>query len=272
MVRPERTKPPHTLFYREDAKYARSLITFGEMAVVAIDEGKKMRSKLDNRGKTCMFVGYADDHTKDVYRFLNIHTKRIILSRDVRWLNVMWKRYKKKSIYARSRVELFLDEEESSLEDDKSFGELSIKEIMEASDDDGNNTETQKKLGIDINMIGAREEILGRARSETKELSSPTNESMERADFTLEEWIQETCLIPAVTSGPNEPKTFQEAWYSPVKEERNNWQMAIRKANKSSSEREVWRNVDRKNIPNNRRLIGNKWVFKIKEMEHTEQG
>ena len=166
-----------------------------------------------------MFVGYADDHTKDVYRFLNIHTKRIILSRDVRWLNVMWKRYKKKSIYARSRVELFLDEEESSLEDDKSFGELSIKEIMEASDDDGNNTETQKKLGIDINMIGAREETLGRTRSETKSLSCPTNESMERADFTLEEWIQETSLISAVTSGPNEPKTFQEAWHSTVEEE-----------------------------------------------------
>ena len=109
MVRPERTKPPHTLFYGEDAKYARSLRTFGEMAVVSIHEGKKMRSKLDNRGKTCMFVGYADNHTKDVYRFLNIHTKRIILSRDVRWLNVMWKQYKKKSIYARSRVELFLD-------------------------------------------------------------------------------------------------------------------------------------------------------------------
>ena len=29
-------------------------------------------------------------------------------------------------------------------------------------------------------------------------------------------------------------------------------------------ERGVWRKVDRKNIPNNRRLIGKKWVFKIK--------
>ena len=32
------------------------LRSFGEMAVVAIPEGKKMRSMLDNRGKTCMFV------------------------------------------------------------------------------------------------------------------------------------------------------------------------------------------------------------------------
>ena len=29
-------------------------------------------------------------------------------------------------------------------------------------------------------------------------------------------------------------------------------------------ERGVWRKTDRKRIPSNRRLIGNKWVFKIK--------
>ena len=40
MVRPERTKPPHTLFYGEDANYSTSLRTFGEMAVIAIHEGK----------------------------------------------------------------------------------------------------------------------------------------------------------------------------------------------------------------------------------------
>ena len=49
MVRPERTKPPHTLFHGEDAKYTRSLRTFGEMVVIAIHEGKKMRSKLYDR-------------------------------------------------------------------------------------------------------------------------------------------------------------------------------------------------------------------------------
>ena len=108
-----------------------------------------------------MFVGYANDHFRDVYRFLNIHTKKIIMSRDVRWLNIIWKQYKKKSNYARRQVELFLDEEERSLEDERSFGEISIEEEEEPKSD-GNNTETQKKLGIDINMIGAREETLGK--------------------------------------------------------------------------------------------------------------
>ena len=41
MVGPERTKPPHTLFYGKDAKYMRCLRPFGEIAVIAIDEGKK---------------------------------------------------------------------------------------------------------------------------------------------------------------------------------------------------------------------------------------
>ena len=44
-------------------------------------------------------------------------------------------------------------------------------------------------------MIGTREETLGKTRSQTKEMSSPRNESMERADLTMEDWIQETCLI-----------------------------------------------------------------------------
>ena len=94
-------------------------------------------------------------------------------------------------------------------------------------------------------------------------MSSPRNESMERADLTMEDKIQETCLISAVTSGPTEPKTFQEAWNYPIEKERNNWRTAIRKGIRSMNERGVWRKTDRKKIPSNRSLIGNKWVFKI---------
>ena len=87
---------------------------------------------------------------------------------------------------------------------------------------------------------------------------------MERADLTMEDWIQETCLISAVTSGPTESKTFQEAWHYTIENESNSWRAVIRKEIKSVIERGVWRKTDRKKIHNNRRLIGNKWVFKIK--------
>ena len=157
-----------------------------------------------------MFVGYADDHAGEVYRFLNVKTKKIILSRDTRWQNLMWKHYKRKHNYSRRQVELFLDEEESlSLE-----GNEPVENRIEG---DGNNTPTQRRLGLDIGIIGAREEALGSTRSQTQEMSSPRNESMERADLTMEDWIQENCLIFAVTSGPIEPKTFQEAWHYQLK-------------------------------------------------------
>ena len=76
MVRKERTKPPYTLFYNDEPKYKKYLRSFGEMAVIAISDGKKMRSKLDTRGRTGIFVGYADDHAGNVYRFINIQTKK----------------------------------------------------------------------------------------------------------------------------------------------------------------------------------------------------
>ena len=59
-------------------------------------------------------------------------------------------------------------------------------------------------------MIGAREQEQGRIRSQTKDLMSPRNESMETAELTMEEWIHETCLISAVTSGPTNPKHFKK--------------------------------------------------------------
>ena len=58
-------------------------------------------------------------------------------------------------------------------------------------------------------MIGAREETLGRSRSQTQEMSSPRNESMEKADLTMEDWIQETCLISAVDTIPTK---MDENW------------------------------------------------------------
>ena len=266
IVRKDRTKPPYTLFYNDEPKYMKFMRSFGEMAVIAISDAKKMRSKLDTKGRTGIFVGYADDHAGNVYRFINIQMKKTILSRDTQWFNSFWKEYKKRRDDSKKLVDEFYshDEDDQSQEESESE-EPKENEIEETKDSgDGNNTEEQKKLGIDIQMIGARKEELGRTRSQTKEVMSPRNKSMERAELTMEDWIHETCLISAVTSGPTEPKTFQEAWHSPVEEERNNWQIAIRKKIKSMINRGVLRKIDKVKIPTNRSLIGNKWVFKIK--------
>ena len=77
------------------------------MAVIAISDGKKMRSKLDMRGKTGIFVGYADDHAGNIYRFINIQTKKIILGIDIQWLNSFLKEYKKRKGDSKNLIEEF---------------------------------------------------------------------------------------------------------------------------------------------------------------------
>ena len=187
MVRKERTKPPFTLFYNDEPKYMKFLRSFGEMiSRISISDGKKMRSKLYTRGRTGIFVGYADDHAGNVYRFINIQTKQIILSRDIQWLNSFWKEYKKRRDDSKKLVDEFYSHEEDDLTQDESETEEPRENEIETKDSgDGNNTEEQKKLGIDIQMIGAREEELGRTRSQTQEMKSPRNESMERAELTM---------------------------------------------------------------------------------------
>ena len=124
---------------------------------------------MDTRGRTGIFVGYADDHAGNVYRFINIQMKKIILSRDIQWLNSFWKQYKKRKDDSKKLVDEFYSYDE----DDHTQEESETEEIKNSNDgnnteSDGNNTEEQKKLGIDIEMIRARKEELGRTRSQTK--------------------------------------------------------------------------------------------------------
>ena len=136
---------------------------------------------MDIRGKTGIFVGYADDHAGNIYRLINIQTKKIILSRDIQWLNSFWKECKKRKVDSKSLIDAFYSHDE----DDQTQEESETEEMKETETEetknscDGNNTEEQKKLGIDIEMIGARKEELGRTRSQTKEMMSPRNKSME---------------------------------------------------------------------------------------------
>ena len=74
--------------------------------------------------------------------------------------------------------EFYSHEEDDQTQDESETDEPRENEIETKDSGDGNNTEEQKKLGIDIQMIGAREEELGRTSSQTQEMMSPRNESM----------------------------------------------------------------------------------------------
>ena len=80
LVHEQNSAPHYTMFYGQDSKYAMHLCTFGEICVTADTSNKVGRTKIDTRGRMCMFLGYSTQDTGDVYRFLHMKTNHIIYS------------------------------------------------------------------------------------------------------------------------------------------------------------------------------------------------
>ena len=64
-------KTPRFNLFNDHLLRIKHLRTFGGMSVVASHDRKKTRTKIEERGRTEMFVGYADDHARDVCRFIH---------------------------------------------------------------------------------------------------------------------------------------------------------------------------------------------------------
>ena len=77
---------PHKKFFNDDPEYEKYLRTFGELGVVTSNPGGTIKSKLEDRGITSMFLGYAANHAGNVYRMLNLKTNKVLITRDVKWL------------------------------------------------------------------------------------------------------------------------------------------------------------------------------------------
>ena len=65
-------------------------------------------------------------------------------------------------------------------------------------------------------------------------------------------------------SDPDEPQSFQEAWWDPDLGTREKWQEAICLEFKKMLDMGLWRHVKRKDHPNDHRLVGCRWVFNVK--------
>ena len=53
------------------------------MAIVKV---LNLTNKLSDKGMKAIFVGYAEKHAGNVYRFINPSTNRIVLSHDIKWV------------------------------------------------------------------------------------------------------------------------------------------------------------------------------------------
>jgi hypothetical protein len=154
-------------------KFFEIIKNFGEVCVRTVRKGHQ--EKLENKGDLCLMIGYPKDHYHDTFRLFNIDTRKVVESRDVRWLNKMF-----------------------------------------------------REEGEETNLV-------------------------------------------AITSDPNEPKTFHQAWNHKDLTEKDGWRSAIQTELANMEKRNVWQIIDQSMMPKERKVIGCRWVFKKKGMGTTGQ-
>ena len=55
------------------------------MGIIMVHKQEGHKSKIEDRGKEAIFVGYSNTHAGDAFQFSDIATKQMKISRDVRW-------------------------------------------------------------------------------------------------------------------------------------------------------------------------------------------
>jgi hypothetical protein len=83
---------PYQLLYGNKPKLTKSLQTFGEIGVATTKND--IQGKLNNRGIPYMFMDYSINCAHNVYRMLKMDTKKVINSRDIVWMNQVYKGWK----------------------------------------------------------------------------------------------------------------------------------------------------------------------------------
>jgi len=294
----------HTAFYKQPFAHHRLLKTFGEMAVAkTIDPG----GKLDNRGRVCIFVGYAKNSAPGTYRLLHLSTKRIIVSCDLTWLGLLYGPYKRSidptfgqqaSDTSPAYSNPFLQSDEHSDEEEPTATTVSnpptnapnhtpqaqpstptapryhtrsqgAPPAHTPSDTPDNPTLVHELRRLQWPSPPSPDSSTGR-ESDTPVDPEPPDRQTGREQINLsvfddlfDEFVFLSKEAPDNNS-PVEPTTFRQAWDHDNPEHRDKWRAAIHKEFTDMTRRNVWRVIDRNSMPNGRRCVKHKWVFKIK--------
>ena len=201
LVHEQNSAPPYTMFYVQDAKYAKHSKTFGEICVTADTSNKVERMKLDSRGRMCTFLGYSTQHAGGVYRFLHMKTNHIIYTQDVQWLGKMWHEFY--SIPSNHSADAYVDPFDDYIEENGTGQEVE------------ENVQDEEQAPVEVDSCFEEDEpIAARTRSHCPEpIASRTRSQQdltEMASFAdvklgsnLNEWLNENVFVTSDMSDPS---------------------------------------------------------------------
>ena len=263
MLANESGESSHSLFYGGEPNYARHLRTFGEVAIIT--DNKTIKGKLADRGKPCLFLGYSSTHTGDTFKFLNLSTTKSVMSRDVIWLNKNYAEWKGLKGVNTSKVDESDDEDEDT---DVEPAEVMSNEEVNPRPNDASVFRAVRELrGLQYSADGGNPT----ANEELARLTDP-EAGREVANAILPDraysFIARETMLEAIEKAEVteylEPNSFDGAWNHTDVVQRDKWREAIKKEFGDMNRRKVWRKMKRRDLPDNRRCVKSKWVFKVK--------
>ena len=86
--------------------------------MVVIADQMKIMAKLLDRGKICMFLGYADGHAAGTYCIWNPETKKVIISCDVIFLRKSYGNWNQEQVSPRIIASMLEETDDNDLDID----------------------------------------------------------------------------------------------------------------------------------------------------------
>jgi transposase InsO family protein len=203
------------------------LRTFGCIAYAHIPS--ELRKKLDDRSEKCIFTGYSE--TSKAYRLYNPITKKLILSRDVQFLeNQFWN-----------------DSENQQVD--------SQNPLLPSSENTENSEQQVPQTSLPrLQVQGQPDNSQDNSTSSRESFSEPQNQrtrSLREIHQQLDDFEQHNLF--ALMSC--QPTSFKEAAKEP------HWVQAMNQEIDSIEKNKTWDLVD---LPTHKKSIGVKWVYKTK--------
>jgi hypothetical protein len=201
IVTKDKLTAPYVRFFGKEPEYVRNLRTFGEIGVVLNHAQQKIRGKLADRGRACLFLGYSANHAVDVYRMLNLETRRVIHTRDIIWMNQTYGQYKNITATKTVNVDDSDDEDDDATSNSETGRDKSTDQeviIVDAEDDAAD--ESDEETSEDDHTEATDEEPMNpRLAREMKKLGgwfNPTaSRRTTRATSGVETPIPETMAV-----------------------------------------------------------------------------
>ncbi|KAL3846133.1 hypothetical protein ACJIZ3_003536 [Penstemon smallii] len=183
------------------------------------------RSKLDPKSRKCIFLGYADGVKG--YRLWDPTAHKVIISRDV--------------IFTDNKIQENENDSTSKEKPDTTTVEFEDRQEQEVLDSSEAAPEHEEQEQVELTTP--------QVRRSTREIRQPAWHS----DYIMEGNVAYCLLIE-----DGEPSTFHEATKS---QEASLWMTAMQEEIEALHKNKTWDLVP---LPQGRKAIGNKWVYKIK--------